>query len=148
MNRSVSDAVPADGDRSSVEALPPAEDLKSLVLRTDFSDDDAWRELMELLGDEDATFVSDPAFDGVTPQTLIDVDADDALAYLFLADTVTMTDPGRPMLAVDLDEGSGMTFRVAPEGYPDVSRNLVIGNLDFEEFADAVDEDGTYRRMG
>ncbi len=37
------------------------------------------------------------------------------------------------------------TFRVPPRWYADISANLAIANMDFAEFADAVDASGTYR---
>ncbi|MGA4728473.1 DUF6924 domain-containing protein [Micromonospora taraxaci] len=70
---------------------------------------------------------------------------DDMLTYLFLADAITMADVERPLLALDLADEPGRTFRVPPRWYPDVSTNLTIANMDFSEFADAVDESGRYR---
>jgi hypothetical protein len=85
----------------------------------------------------------------VTIQELIDADAaaadDDKLTYLFIADATTMDDAERSLLAVDLYEEPGRTFRLPPRWYADVSANLSIANMDFNEFADAADEYGTYR---
>jgi hypothetical protein len=54
---------------------------------------------------------------GVTVQALVDADAaahdDDKLTYLFLADATTMTDDDHPLLAVDLYDEPGRTFREA-----------------------------------
>ena len=76
--------------------LPQPEDLASLVLRTDFTDDAAWAAVMAAVDTEDsgATFVSDPAYDGVSIQSLVDADAaageDEQITYVFLADATTM----------------------------------------------------------
>jgi len=134
-------------------ALPSPDDLTSLVLRTDFSDDAAWDELRAVLRSEgahrSATYVSDPTYAGVTIQTLVDTDAaaseDDKLTYVFLADAVTMSDDERLLLAVDLEAEPGRTFRVQPAAFTDVSANLAIANMDFADFADATDASGTFR---
>lgn len=67
------------------------------------------------------------------------------LTYLVIADAATMTGAERPLLAVDLYDEPGRTFRLPPRWYADVAANLSIANLDVREFADAVDESGTYR---
>lgn len=132
-----------------VLSLPQPDDLASLVLRTDFTDNAAWAELQTAIGTEGATYVSDTHYSCVTIQALVDVDAaaadDDKLTYLFIADATTMADAERTLLAVDLYEEPGRTFRVPPRWYADVSANLSIANMDFNEFADAADEYGTYR---
>lgn len=136
-------------------ALPQPDDLTSLVLRTDFSDDSAWHAFTALLDGSDehrhATCVSDPGYAGVTIQALVDADAaahdDDKVMYLFLADATTMAGSERSLLAVDLHDDPGRTFRLPPRWFGEVSANLTIGNLDFAEFAEATDESGTYRGL-
>jgi len=136
--------------------LPEPDDLTSLVIRVDFSDDAAWDMLQaDLDGLDDyshATYVNDPAFADVTIEALVERDAsaadDDKVLYLFLADATTMTDDEHPLLAVDLDEEPGRTFRVPTSWFIDVSANLSLANMDFEEFADAAEADGTFRGFG
>ncbi|MEU8003937.1 hypothetical protein AB0B66_22500 [Catellatospora sp. NPDC049111] len=133
--------------------LPPPDDLTSLVLRTDFSDDAAWNRLSaaldDLAGFRSATCASDPAYAGVSVEALVDADASadeaDKIIYLFVADAATMTDEEHRLLAVDLSSEPGRTFRVPPRWFADVSANLSIANMDFAEFADATDDSGTYR---
>ncbi|SRR5688500_3479615 len=133
--------------------LPSPDDLTSLVLRTDFSDDASWDEFRAVLRSEgahrSATYVSDPAYAGVTIQALVDADAaaseDDKLTYVFLADAVTLSSDERLLLAVDLAEEPGRSFRVQPGAFTDVSANLAIANMDFADFADATDDAGTFR---
>jgi hypothetical protein len=135
-----------------VLSLPQPDDLSSLVLRTDFADDAAWVGLQSAVGAEGATYVSDPRYSAVTIQALVDADSaatdDDKLTYLFIADATTMTDAEHPLLALDLYDEPGRTFRLPPRWYADVSANLCIANMDFHEFADAADESGTYRGFG
>ncbi|MFF4188525.1 DUF6924 domain-containing protein [Streptomyces sp. NPDC001691] len=133
--------------------LPQPDDLNSLVLRTDFSDEVAWDAVRTALDAADeyshATFVSDLRFDRVSVQSLLDEESaaeeDDQITYLFVADSTTMTDPDRPLLAVDLGDEPGRTVRVPPRWFPDISANLSLGNMDFAEFADAADDSGTFR---
>ncbi|MFE4825131.1 DUF6924 domain-containing protein [Streptomyces sp. NPDC056704] len=131
--------------------LPQPDDLTSLVLRTDFSSEAAWEMVQAAIdgsGYRNATFVSDSSFTDVSVQALVDADAaaddDDKLCYAFLADATTMTGEEHPLLAVDLYDEPGRTFRVPPRWYADVSNNLTIGNMDFSEFADATNESDTY----
>ncbi|MBL7255824.1 DUF6924 domain-containing protein [Paractinoplanes lichenicola] len=131
-------------------SLPEPEDLTSLVLRTDFADDRAWAALREAVGDDDATFVDDRRYEGVTVAELVEADraAPDVekVVYVFLADGTTMTDAERPLLAVDLHDGR--TLRLPPRWFEDMSANLCLGNVDFDEFAGSADESGTYRGVG
>jgi hypothetical protein len=56
-----------------------------------------------------------------------------------------MTDPEHPVLVVDLYSEPGRSFRVVPSEMWGVENNLSLANMDFEEFADAVDRDGVFR---
>ena len=44
-----------------------------------------------------------------------------------------------------LGSAVGATFRCVPSAVQAVENNLSIANMDFEEFAGAVDEDGVFR---
>ena len=61
-----------------VISLPQPDDLTSLVLRMDFTDDTAWEALKTALhtweGYDSATFVSDPRYAGVSLLELVDAD--------------------------------------------------------------------------
>ncbi|MEU1176518.1 hypothetical protein ABZ464_02510 [Streptomyces sp. NPDC005820] len=106
-------------------ALPRPDDLTSLVLRTDLSDDTAWDALRA-------------AFDAA--------DEEEQLTYVFLADAKAPADgPERFLLAVDLYDEPGRTVRVPPVWFPDMSANLSIADLDFADFADCADATGTFR---
>jgi hypothetical protein len=49
------------------------------------------------------------------------------------------------LLAVDLFDEPGRTFRVTPVWYREVSANLSIANIDFADYADAADSSGVFR---
>ncbi|MDX2563270.1 hypothetical protein PV371_26930 [Streptomyces sp. TX20-6-3] len=132
--------------------LPQPDDLTSLVLRTDFRDEEAWdavRAALDAAGDHPhATYVSELRHAGVEVPALLAeeaaADEDEQIVHVFLADAVTMKDPGHPLLAVDLSDEPGRTFRVPTRWFPDISANLSIANMDFAEFADAADGSGTF----
>ena len=123
--------------------LPAPDDLTSLVLRTDFSDDEKWEavqvEVDSWSDHKQAVYVSDRTYDSVDIQWLVAADgpADaDKIFYLFVADSITMNDPEHPLLAVDLADEPRRTFRITPRAFPVMSANLCI-----------VDSSGTYRGL-
>ena len=134
-----------------MKKLPKSDN--SLLLRTHFSDDAAWAALCEAVREPSeegfqarVECISDPAYDGLKIEQLV------ALApkggdrtFAFLADRVTLTNPERPVLVVDLYDQPGRTFRVIPREMWGVENNLSIANMDYTEFADGVDPDGVFR---
>ena len=65
-------------------------------------------------------------------------------ALLVVADAETMSNPEHPLLCIDILP-SGGTFRVLPEQLWGVENNISAANMDFSEFASAVDSDGVFR---
>lgn len=65
--------------------------------------------------------------------------------FIMMVDQMTIAHPEHPLLVVDLFEGSGREFRATPREIQGIENNLSIANMDFDEFADAVDEDGIFR---
>jgi hypothetical protein len=134
---------------------PIPETTNAAVLRTDFSNDAAWRaicdEIQAPVGDFIATVdcVSDRAFEGLLPTEVADlVRPDSRHTFLFLVDRHTVEDPEHPVVAVDLYAEPGRSFRVIPSEMWGVENNLSLANMDFEEFADSVDADGVFRGFG
>ncbi|MFB7512409.1 DUF6924 domain-containing protein [Streptomyces sp. NPDC056144] len=133
--------------------LPRPDLMTSLILRTDFDDEGAWdslRAAVDAAGEYPrATYVSDRRFAGAeVPAVLAEeaaADADDRIGDVFLADTTTMSDPERPLLAVDLSYKPGRTFRVPARWFPDVAAHLSVAQLTFADYAEAVDGSGTFR---
>jgi hypothetical protein len=134
-----------------VKQLPETEN--ALMLRTDFTDDDAWTALCEAVREpsEDGFVayvdcVSDSAYSGMNLDQIV------ALApngrhrtFAFIADRTALTDPELPVLVVDLHQEPGRTFRVIPREMWGVENNLSLGNMDYREFADNADADGVFR---
>ncbi|MEV6229062.1 hypothetical protein AB0L88_14440 [Saccharopolyspora shandongensis] len=130
------------------------------LVRTDFSDDEAWatassqvtapRQLFENdVFTADVELVDDIRFDGLTAAQLVQLVPPDAdWALLVVADKATMESPERHVLVVDLDEENlGQTFRATPPAIQEIENNLSIANMDWEDFADNVDENGIVQPM-
>jgi hypothetical protein len=121
------------------------------VIRTDFSNPDAWQEVRQAIEQPrglfraSVTFVDDPAFEGVSRSGLRTLDPDGRHTFVFLADQMTMTHSEHPVLVLDLFEDSDVEFRAIPSEIPGIENNLSLGNMDAEEFAGAADEDGIFR---
>jgi hypothetical protein len=133
----------------------PESDMSLLVL-TDFASKESWQQVWaEAQDDYEDGFqanvdpVDDPAFDGATWQVVkaaMPV-SDRRAAVLFIADHVTLTSPEHPILAVDLSDSpiGEPTFRCLPSQLWAVENNLNLANMDWNEFANAVDEDDIFR---
>jgi hypothetical protein len=65
--------------------------------------------------------------------------------FAFIADGDAIAGPEQVVLVVDLGDEPGRSFRVTPSEAWGVENNLSTANMGFEEFADAVDEDGVFR---
>jgi hypothetical protein len=63
---------------------------------------------------------------------------DEELTFAFLVDHVTITQPGYPVLAVDLWEEPGRTFRTVPVKVWTIHADLSLATMNFAEYADAA----------
>ncbi|MET8873265.1 hypothetical protein [Nocardia sp. NPDC004604] len=124
------------------------------VVLTDFQHPDAWRALVAVLTKDDAAPVEiyeDAACEGTGVDDLVAAmpgDPDKRPACFFIADGMSLTHPEHPLLAVSLDEDDeGRTFRIIPQQIPGVAATLFIAHSDFFGYADAVDDDGIFRRF-
>lgn len=128
--------------------------LTALVVRTDFSDDEVWEaigaailQLTEEGFGAQVEFVDDAMYRGVTKEQLLDLfpEGDRRPFFFMVVDEVTVCSPEHPILVVDLWREPGRELRAVPAAVQSVENNLSIANMDFAEFADAVDEDGIFR---
>lgn len=139
----------------------------ALIIRTDYSDEQAWTavkaELMKSCGDGDFDpylhIADDPQWTGCTSAQIHSAaSVDEELSVVFLADRDSMRDYPVTLVAVavltreecDSDEefeADGGEFRTVPAGVHEIHANLMIANLSFGEFKDAAEEDpqGTFR---
>jgi hypothetical protein len=121
----------------------------------DFLNDDAWAALCDEIsaevrtkgGDFQAQVVpiSDKALADDSIEALRDLALGAERTFFFIADHDSFTHPERPILAVDITRDPMRMFRFIPSEAWGVENNLRIANMDFDEFADAVDQDGIFR---
>jgi hypothetical protein len=124
----------------------------ALVLRTDFSADSAWDSVVVACTEPSPegfqaglSFVDDPLFAGVDADDVAAMPGAAARGFVFLVDAVTLTHPEMPLVAVDLHDEPGRSFRVIPGQMWSIENNLSLSNMFFAEFADSVDADGVFR---
>jgi hypothetical protein len=90
--------------------------------------------------------VSDPQYADATPAELLAVlPPDFGHSFLFIADKTCIKHPDHPLLVIDLYSERGRAFRAVPSEAFAIQSNLSLANMDWEEFADNVDEDGIFR---
>lgn len=129
----------------------PASDGTPLI-RTDFSSDEAWQRVIVAASTAspdgfraNLQMIDDHRFAGADPATLAKaVDEKNDHVLLVIADTSTMTGPEMSLLCIDPIPPGGQ-FRVVPEQLWGVENNVSLANMDFSEFANAVDTDGVFR---
>jgi Domain of unknown function (DUF6924) len=131
---------------------PIAETQNSLVLRTDFSDDAAWNAVCSAVQAPQGPFganvdlVSDREYEDATFAQLVAAATEIAdRTFMFVVDRTTVTHVEYPIAVLDLWSEPGRSFRLIPSEMWSVENNLSIANMDFDEFADAVDADGIFR---
>jgi hypothetical protein len=157
--------MPAAGPTEPPLAVEGYDGMNPLVVRTDFTNEDAWdrvvKELRTPWADDDPVdphLISDPRYAGAPTERVLQ-DVRTALPGLslpgavFVADSTTMHGTGHPLLAVSTewdgepfkeDEEDFVTqFRLLPNAAVEISTNLGLGNMDFEDFAG----DGLFERM-
>lgn len=123
----------------------------SLVIRTDFSNESAWKSICATIRRPDGKafvdFVDDRAFEGATEEELIRLIPERSLhGVIFLVDRVAISHPERAILAVNLRNDPERRFRVVPSQVEGVENNLgTFPNMFFREFAESVDKEGIFR---
>jgi hypothetical protein len=135
-----------------MKPLPRTEN--PLILRTDFSDDAVWQtictEVQKPVGifrfRANVEFLDDGAFKDLTKeQTLKLVPNDYNHNFIVIVDQMAVSHPDHPLLIVNLLDGAGNEFRAIPSTIQAIENNLSIANMDFEEFAESVADDGIFR---
>ncbi len=124
------------------------------VLRTDFSDQIAWEkiraEILQPVGifrfRANVEFIDDIDFADIRKDQLLEIlPTDYNHSFIIVVDQIAISDPEHPLLLIDLFDRSVHEFRALPAQIQGIENNLSIANMDFEEFAEAVDEDGVFR---
>ena len=125
-----------------------------LVLRTDFSNQTAWEAIYAATQvpvgifrfRANVQFLDDINYAGISKDQILQLTSKNYNhSFIVIADQITMTHPEHPLMVVDLFEGSGRAFRATPSTIQAIENNLSIANMDFDDFAEAVGEDGVFR---
>jgi hypothetical protein len=93
---------------------------------------------MEILDDRDYSSAT-------VAQILTAIPADYPHSFLVIADSIAIAQPDYPLLIIDLMDEPGRQFRAIAAEVSSIDNNLSIANMDFAEFAIAVDTDGVFR---
>ncbi len=103
----------------------------TLVLRIDFSDETAWEAVRSasIAPSTDGfaaslSFVSDRAFADLAPEQVAALPTAIYRSFLFLVDSVTVTNVETPLVALDLLHQPGRWFRVLPTEMWSVENNF------------------------
>ena len=154
-----------------MKSIPETQD--TVVLRTDFSDDAAWKEICAAIrqgaAEDQAAFaewaeinasmgqnvgeprawvntVDDPDYADITTDQLLELVPEGyGQTFLFVVDGVTVSHTDQPILVVDLYTKRGRSFRAIPSQIQGIENNLSIANMDWEDFGNNVDDDGVFR---
>jgi hypothetical protein len=127
-----------------------------VVIRTDFDNQQAWETICRLIRtpvhvdshvfNAYVEFYEDITYRNLTTEDVLEnVPRDYKHTFLFVIDEVTVSNPDFPVLVVNLSAPRGRSFRAIPSEIQGIENNLSIANMDFEDFAEAVDEDGVFR---
>ena len=131
--------------------LPSSKD--SLLIRTNFSDAEAWSAALTVVFTENddgfrayVEIVDDSAWNNAEWERLRAVVLGNAehASVLFIVDGIALG-PDYPVLVVDLNDLSHQPFRCIARRLWSVDNNLNIANMDWEEFADDTGADGVFR---
>src|ERR1700722_11739939 len=147
--------------------MPTLPHAGPLLVRTDFTDDDAWDQVRDQAQREygadgfsaDVEPVSDPGWGEATWEAVKAAapgTGEAGPSVLFIADSITFASSEHPILVVDLTDkflsvaefpelADRTPFRCIPSALWSVENNLTIANLDWEDFAGDVDGDGISR---
>jgi len=87
-----------------------------------------------------------PQFANISLEQLLQlVPGDFPHTFLFIFDDLTASHVDHPVLVVDLYHEHGRTFRALPNQIQGIENNLSIANMDWEDFAGSLDQDGIFR---
>jgi hypothetical protein len=140
-----------------MKELPETEN--PLLIRTDFSDEAAWEDICEIIQTPveegpveglvaNLEFLDEPELDGLSKAKILALAGEDYVhSFIILADKTSFAKPEHPLLVVDLLEERGREFRAIPSIIWAIENNLTIGNLGFEDFTEALDRDGVFRKL-
>ena len=123
------------------------------VILTDHSKPQAWNEIKNqitqssILGFKaDVKLIDLKKFDGKNRDEILALIQNQyPTDFVFIVDVETFASTEHPILVVDFMDDVPNEFRATPEQIQGIENNLSIANMDFFDFANAVDADGIFR---
>jgi hypothetical protein len=124
---------------------------KALLIRTDYSNEEYWRSLNEIVQNPGNYFTE---VEIVNNKKLESANLEEIMAlvqnatkhtFMFIVDSIAINHPEKPILVVDLFTSPGQSFRIVASKLWLVINNLSIANLGFEDFKENVDKENIYR---
>lgn len=134
----------------------PDDEFHVLVVRTDFSSDEQWRELKVSMiptpaydCDTFLLFIDDDVFDNMPIEQVRQVALEKTTKYIviFIVDAVAINHPEHPIVVLNIYDKPSQLFRAVPPLICDLASNFHIANLDYEDFEDVIDADGILRDL-
>jgi hypothetical protein len=140
----------------STNMKPLPKTANPLVIRTDFENRQAWEAICGLIRAPvhegsyrfyaNVDFLEGAEFRNLSKEDLLArVPREYDHSFLLVVDRTAIVRPDFPILVVDLYTDRGRSFRAIPSQIQGIENNLAIANMDFADFADAVDKDGVFR---
>ena len=135
-----------------MKSIPQTKD--AVVLRIDFSNQAAWEDLCAIIQKPVppygflayVEFLDDIEYTNISKAQLLQLlPPNYNHSFIIIADHTTSSHPDHPLLIIDLFDESKREFRAIPIEIQSIENNLSIANMDFEDFADSVDDDGIFR---
>ena len=127
---------------------------QSPVLRIDFSDQTAWEKIRIEIQKPVGLFHFIAYVDFIDDIQYADLTRDQLLrlilptynhSFIIVVDRSAISSPEHPLLVIDLFDDAHQEFRALPSKVQSIENNLSIGNMDFEDFTNALDDDGVFR---
>ena len=124
-----------------------------LLVRTDFSNENAWKDLcwelhsphhdLGILSSID--FYSNPVLEGINVEDLPNkLSKQYPHSFIFIADKVTFERTEQPLLCVNLKDGACNFFRILPAEIWHVENNLSLTEMAFEDIAKQISDVGFF----
>jgi len=120
------------------------------MIRTDFSDPAGWETLrtaVETPNEDDflahVHLVDDQAYRDMTAEQLLPLIGPHSL--FIVADRRAISRFGQPLLCIYRDGRRTEQLRVIARELWSIENNISLGNMDWDEFTRAADEDGVFR---
>lgn len=90
--------------------------------------------------------IEDAEFADLTPDKILEAIPDDyPHSFIVVADSTALNNEDYPLLVIDLLEDRGRQFRSLALQIASVENNLSIGNMAFDDFANAAADGGIFR---